>query len=215
MTIRWLVRVACMAVAALFMMAVSASASTVSYTTNASGTEFTSDSSLTLHQTSGDAATIVFTPNTTSNTGVPSFINLGDFEITCASCTTSSDAVFGAFTFDLVIDDTTDGATGEFVGSSSGGTVYSNSSTVSINWVPLILGPGTTHALTGNFGTTEFTTTTVTNLAAPNSGTPPGDTTVQGGVTSSALPEPATLSLVCGGLLLGFGVLRRRRRSGK
>ena len=58
------------------------------------------------------------------------------------------------------------------------------------------------NAITGNFGTTIFdklTTTTV--LAAPNSGTPSGDTTVQGQLASSATPEPKTFVLLGGGLL--------------
>jgi hypothetical protein len=110
----------------------------------------------------------------------------------------------------LVITDTTDGASGQFVGSSTGGAVFSNLSGLTVNWVPLILGPGTTNTLSGNFGTTFFTTTTFTGLAAPNSGTPPGDTTVQGFVSST--PEPTTYGLVGGGLL-GLGLLRRKRFS--
>jgi hypothetical protein len=40
----------------------------------------------------------------------------------------------GAFTFDVVGDDTSDGATGKFIGTSSGGSFTSNSSTLTINW---------------------------------------------------------------------------------
>jgi hypothetical protein len=47
-------------------------------------------------------------------------------------------------------------------------------------------------------------------IVAPNSGSPAGDTTVQGTVNSSAIPEPATLLLLGAGLL-GLGVLRRKR----
>ena len=56
-------------------------------------------------------------------------------------------------------------------------------------------------------GATENTTVVVSLIVAPNSGTPPGDTTIQGQV--SATPEPATLSLI-GGALLGLGFLRRK-----
>lgn len=196
----------------VFVMAATARASTVTYTTNSPGTKFVGGT-LVLNSTSGQSATITFVPNISSTSGLPSFIDLGDFQFACATCTLANGlgATFGAFQFDLTIVDTTDGnATGTFVGSSTGGTITYNSSPVSINWVPLILGPGTTNASSGNFGATWFTTTTVTNLAALNSGTPPGDTTVQGGVNSNAIPEPATLSLIGGGLL-GLGMLWRKR----
>lgn len=104
----------------------------------------------------------------------------------------------------------TDSATGRFVGTSTGGTVFSDVSQLTINWAPLQLGPGTNNAISGNFGTTIFTTTIFTGIVAPNSGAVPGQSTVQGFVTSSAVPEPATLSLI-GAALLGLGMLRRKR----
>ncbi len=152
-------------------------------------------------------STLTFTPNTVSNSGVPSGLNLGDFLLTCIGCSTTPTTTYNAFVFDLLITDTTDGATGLFIGTSAGGTVSSNSTTITISWSTntpgsLQLGPGTVNAITGNFGTTIFdklTTTTV--LAAPNSGTPSGDTTVQGQLASSATPEPKTFVLLGGGLL--------------
>jgi hypothetical protein len=42
------------------------------------------------------------------------------------------------------------------------------------------------------------------------SGAQIGSTTVQGTISSSAIPEPATLSMV-GGALLGLGLLRRKK----
>jgi hypothetical protein len=213
MKIRNLIQAAAVTGTAITFLAASASASTITYSTNAAGTEFTNDSSLTLNDSLGAAATITFTPNGGSTSGVPSNIDLGDFLVTCTTCSTQAQGAgsfFNAFTFDLVITDSTDGATGEFVGTSTGGQIYSNASTIVIDWSPLQLGPGTTGALTGSFAATDFTVSHATlEIVAPNSGTPPGDTTVQGFVSSSAVPEPATFGLM-GGALLAFGIFRKR-----
>jgi len=59
----------------------------------------------------------------------------------------------------LVVDDTTSGACGKFVGTSTGGTVSSNSSKMQINWTApsgLQIGPGTNNTASGNFGPTIF-----------------------------------------------------------
>jgi hypothetical protein len=209
--------------AAVLMLAASASASTINYTTNAPNTIFASgagtitNAGLTLDSNGGTvSATLTFVPNSTSGVGVPSNIDLGDFLVVCAACTTQAvgtgDATFGAFTFDLVVTDSTDVATGEYVGSSGGGLVFSNESTISISWLPLQLGPAGAGALTGNFGPTFFIITSPTGIVAPNSGTPQGDTTVQGFVSSTAVPEPATMAMV-GGLLIGLAALARKRRA--
>lgn len=202
--------------AALFMMTASASASTITYNTNAAGTLFVGPNSLILNSTGGASATLTFIPNVGSSSGTPSNINFGDFLLACPSCGTQLSGLgtaFGAFTFDLVVTDSTDGATGTFVGSSAGGTVWSDVSNVSITWSPLQLGPGTSNASSGNFGSTFFTISNPTLIVAPNSGTPPGDTTVQGTVNSSTgVPEPTTMLLVgCG--LVGLGLVGNKRRS--
>jgi hypothetical protein len=205
-------------VAALLLIMPAARANTIiSYTTNSIGTGF-AGSGLVLNSTGGQAATLTFTPNTSSNTGVPSNIDLGDFILVCTSCTVAQTTTFGSFTFNLVVNDTTDNAFGQFVGTSSGGTVSSNTSTVQVNWTsptPLTLGGGTSHATAGNFGNTVFSIPSpVSLIVAPNSGSPAGDTTIQGQVTSVAAvsPEPTTLAMIGGGLL-GLGLLRKRRQS--
>lgn len=220
---RPLLQVAAVVVIAIFTMAANANASTITYSTNASSTGFVSPTGLTLaSMTGGLAATLTFQPDVDIAIGVPSNINFGIFTLTCAACLTSqtSSATFSPFTFDLVITDQSDGgATGEFVGTSPGGSVAFNSSTVTIDWSPLQLGPGSAGALTGDFGTTFFNITTTSRIVAPDSGANVGQTTVQGALDSSvagisSVPEPGTLSLIGAGLI-GLGLLRRGRMSGK
>lgn len=215
MTIGRLVQAASIAGVAVCMMAASASATTITYNTNAAGTGF-GGTSLILNNSLGAAATLTYIPDENITTGVPSNVNFGNFTLVCPLCTTQASlvggSVFDPFTFNLIITDVTDNATGHFVGSSTGGAVWSDVSQITVNWAPLVLGPGTTNALSGNFGGTVFSTTVFTGIVAPNSGEVPGQSTVQGFVTSSAVPEPATLSLIgCG--LLGIGILRRKRFS--
>jgi hypothetical protein len=209
--------------AALLLMIPAASANTiVSYTTNSAGTGF-AGSGLVLNSISGQPATLTFSPNTASVTGVPSNIDLGDFILACTDCTQAQTTTFGSFTFNLVVNDTSDNAFGQFVGTSSGGTVSANgsvsnnSSTLQINWVSpvgLVLGGGTNHASSGNFGNTVFSMISPSILiVAPNSGSVPGDTSVEGPVsTASSLPEPATFAMIGGGLL-ALGLLRKKRQA--
>jgi hypothetical protein len=200
-------------VAVLTMLGSARASTIISYTTNAAGTEFVGGvNSDVLKSVSGQNATLAFTPNASSDTGFPSGIDLGDFLLVCATCTTNQDTNFGGFTFDLIVTDTTDGATGEFIGTSTGGTVSSNSSTIQIDWTEppgLQLGPGMSYALSGSFNDTDFDLVSpVTLIVAPNSGNPPGDTRVQGQVNST--PEPTTFVLTAG-VLLGLGMIRRRK----
>ena len=206
---------------AVFSMAVTASAGTITYSTNAPGTEFVSPTTgLTLDSSSGLTATLTFEPDADIAIGVPSNINFGIFTLVCAECSTeeTESASFDAFTFDLVITDESDGATGEFVGASAGGTVAINSSTITVDWSPVVLGPGSTGALTGDFNLTDFEITSESRIVAPNSGANVGETTVQGDLNSgdvgSLVPEAGTLSMIGAGLI-GLGLLFRRKLFGK
>lgn len=215
MNIKNYIKTTTVAAVAVLLLAANASAITITYSTDV-GTAF-GVGGLALNQTSGAAASLTYTPNVNSITGIPSNVNFGEFSLVCANCTTQGavgavGAFFNPFTFNLNITDVTDGnAKGTFVGTSTGGAVYSDLSGITITWAPLVLGPGLNNASSGNFGQTSFTTTGFTGIPAPNSGLalPGGVATVQGFVNSSAVPEPATFGLV-GAVLLGLGVLRRK-----
>ena len=111
------VQAAPLIVAALFILVASASAATVTFNTTATGstgTGINSSGNLSLSQSSGVAATLGFVADPNVSVGIPSGINFGNFTLACASCTPLSGGVgatFGAFTFDMVITDITDGAT--------------------------------------------------------------------------------------------------------
>lgn len=210
MTIKQLIRGASLAGVAAFLLAAPASAITITYSTNTVGTGFNGGGALFLNSTSGQPATLTYLPNVSSTSGVPSFINYGYFTLACDTCTPVLTSSFDGFTFDIIIDDTTDGASGRFTGTSAGGTISSNTSVMSLVWSPGQLGPGTNNALTGDFAGTVFDMPALTAIVAPNSGTPPGQTTIEGFVDSAAVPEPATFALL-GSALIGLGVLRHKR----
>jgi hypothetical protein len=204
---------ASMLATAAILMTASASASTVMFETDMNS-GFNNTNGLSLNSSAGSiaGATISFVADPSATVGLGN-VNYGIFTLQCVACGTQASGIgasFNAFTFDLMITDTSDGGTGTFVGTAAAGQVFLDSSTVTLNWVPLVLGPGSTNAMTGTFGTTEFVITPQTNIVNPTSGAVPGTSTLQGSISSSAVPEPMSLSLM-GGALLVLGLLRRKK----
>jgi hypothetical protein len=211
-----IIRSAALSGAAVFMMAAGARAGTITFNTAQTGTGgsgFNGTGDLVLNSSSGASGSLTFVPDMNSVNAVPGNVNFGNFTLACSTCSTQAGGVgsfFSAFSFEVVITDVTDGASGVFVGSAAAGSVYLDASTITLNWQPLQLGPGTSNATSGNFGSTFFQTVAQTKIVNPLSGAQIGSTTVQGNISSSAVPEPATLSMV-GGALLGLGLLRRKK----
>lgn len=199
------------------LLAGGASAATVTFATDSAATGF-SGGSLSLASSSGEAATLAFTPQGAIATGTPSNVSYGAFVLACATCTTQAGgtgATFNPFTFDLVVNDTGSGAAGRFVGTSAGGTVFSDLSSITLAWLPIQLGPDANGATVGNFGTTTFRLSGLTPIVAPNSGAIPGTTTVEGLVDTAAIttiPVPGSALLTLSGLAL-FGLIRGRRKA--
>jgi hypothetical protein len=198
-------------------LAIPASAAIVTYSTNSAQTGF-GGTSLILNSSSGAAATLTFDPLPPTPVGTPSGISYGGFTLSCPACSTQTvgtGATFAAFSFNLVVTDSTDGATGVFVGTSAGGNVWSDASQIVISWLPATLGPGANNASSGNFGATTFQIVSPTVIVAPNTGDPAGFTSVTGFVdtqVSTVVPEPSTFATL-GASLLVVGLYRRRRTS--
>jgi PEP-CTERM motif len=192
------------------LMATVASAGTVTYSTEGAWNGGASGANsaitvggLTLTFNAGSGALVNSTPG--------SFISLGNIVLTGTSTGTSLNGT----TLTLKILETAPGSVnGTIVAGLITGTISTNQSSASIVWSP----NNTTTAFAGNLpgviltvgnvvDTYQVTQTTL-GLQAPGVGT--GTTSIQGAVSDTSAPEPATLVMMGAGLG-AFGLLRRRR----
>jgi hypothetical protein len=212
MTLRRFIEAASVAGALLLTTMTTASAATIHWSTSGPGTGFNNTSTLFLHSSSGAAATLRFDPNVLEITSTPSNINYGNFVMTCDTCAGREEfggaggADFAAFTFNLWVNDITDGATGRFVGTAAAGKVWRDSTTIDVYFSAM-------ETLTGDFGNTVFTTQPMYHIIYPTAGTigvDRGSTTINGTLDAGVdIPETSTFGLIGLGLI-GLGVFRKK-----
>jgi hypothetical protein len=199
------------------MMAATAWASTVTYTTASAGTGLSCNGAAGCTQDGTDEVELGTVPGSyltlTYSTGAgagiqpPSTIDLGHLTAAVGGGTPSGLSISGLL-LTIVITSTPPGSTGTIPGGAITGTISYNGSTGNILFTP--------NNTTSSFGTLPGVVIgdylyQVTNpslsIVPPNSGNPAGQTSIQGAVTQ--LPEPASLGLM-GGSLIGLAVLGRR-----
>lgn len=123
-------------------------------------------------------------------------------------------AFFDPFAFDLELR--VEGSNiGTFTMSSGGGWVYLNQSTIALSWVPGQLGPGMSNVDQGSFGPYYFLAPTLTGIVAPNSGTLPGLSTIQGTIGVTAVPEPLNGGWIEAGSILLLLIAGQRAALGR
>ena len=186
--------------AALAVLAVatigSAGAATIQY--NTTGSTFVSSGTSTLTVVSGtNTLTLAFNALGNSSVTVPSGISYGFLDVSYSGAAGVTITV-PAFQLNLHINNVTDGKTGIFAVTSAGGTVSAAQDTVVVSFAPIPL----------IVGTASFTANSPLNLVSD--ATLAGQTSFQGGVNLTGVPEPGTMFLLGAGLL-GIGFTARKK----
>ena len=155
---------------------------------------------------------LTFTYNAGSGSGVvtPSIINLGNI----ISTGTGTSVSVSGLLLTINVNSTPPGGSGPLPNGSVTGTISTNNSSATILFSPsnTTTGFGTLPGVVIAGGGQSFTYQVLNvtlGLQAPTVGNPAGQTSIQGAVTDSSSPEPATLILTGCGLGL-VGLLRRR-----
>ena len=157
---------------------------------------------------------ITFTYNTGSgsNVATPSIINFGDIVTTG----TGTGVNVTGLLLTIDVNSTPPGAGGTLPNGGVTGMISTNSSGAVITFSPsnTTTAFGTLPGVVIGGGGQSFTYQVLDpslGLQAPTVGNPVGQTSIQGAVTDTSAPEPATLLPIAGGLAL-IGLVRRRRR---
>lgn len=189
------------------MVAASASAGTINYTT--AGSTLSCNGIATCVQNNTTSVTVggltfTYSAGSGNNVNTPSIINLGNIASSGAGSNVNVTGLLltlkvsaGALTGNIQ----SAGVTGSVSTNSSGATIAwtNNNTTTGFGTLPgVVLAPLVFQVLNPSLG-----------LQAPTVGTPVGQTSIQGTVTDTSTPEPATMAML--GLGLGLiGLLGRR-----
>lgn len=159
---------------------------------------------------------LTFTYNSGSGSNVltPSIINFGDI-VTTGTGT----SVLTGFLLTINVNSTPPGAGGVLPNGAISGTLSTNNSGAIITFGPnnTTTGFGTLPGEVISGGTQAFTYQILNptlGLQAPTVGNPVGETSIQGAVTDTSAPEPATLIPMAAGLC-AIGLFRRRRNANR
>jgi hypothetical protein len=200
------------------LMATVASAGTINY--NTTGSTLSCNGVVGCVQNTTTSITdggLTFTYNTGSGSGVatPSIINFGNIVTTG----TGTSVNVTGFLLTINVNSTPPGAGGTLPNGSISGTLSTNNSGAVITFGPdnTTTGFGTLPGEIIAGGSQAFTYQILNptlGLEAPTVGNPVGETSIQGAVTDTSAPEPATLIPMAAGLC-AIGLFRRRRNASR
>ncbi len=194
-------------------MAITAAAGTINY--NTTGSTLSCNGVAGCSQNTSSQVSIggiTFSYNTGSGSGVvtPSIINLGNIVTTGTGTSVSATGL----RLTINVNSTPPGASGTLPIGSISGSISTNNSGAILTWSPnnTTTGFGTLPGVVIAGGGQSFTYQVLNptlGLVAPTVGNPIGQTSIQGAVTDTSAPEPATFAMVGAGLAIA-GMLRRR-----